>query len=159
MARIKLFLWEDFLNSNRKKEEYNKNISNIGRSFFALVPDREKCWDFLTKNRELCLMMKNITNPDSSVLLHSFGDVGGSVMSLQVKKSAISWFNGEPHPVTLALDTIFSKVTVNGPVPNNLQKSCNHDKLTRFTTLYLDGLESWEMPQAIPVPPSVHYIN
>ena len=108
---------------------------------------------FSDKKHGLCLMMKNIINSEEFVLLHYFDNIGGSVLSLQIKRAAILGFNREPQPVTIGLDTTFSKVTVNRPGPNNLRKDHNHNKLTCYTMLSPYGLETSEIPPAIPFPP------
>ena len=42
MVGIKFCSWEDFLNNNRKKEDYKKEIKDIGNNFYALAPDHAK---------------------------------------------------------------------------------------------------------------------
>ena len=98
-------------------------------------------------------MMKNVTNARKFVLLHSFGNIGGLILSPEEKKATIPGCNREPVPITMRLDTLLSLTQIQVPVPNDLQKIQNTTKLTRFTNLYPVNLETLKMPMVIPVPP------
>ena len=106
MTHLKYSSWENFIKNSPNKEEYNKRVKEIGKSFMKLAADHEKYWDFLTTKNGACLLMKNRTHQKELTVLHLFHNIGGLFLSSKEKKTAMAGFAKYPSPVKFLFENI-----------------------------------------------------